>query len=172
MKYAASTVITTWLSPLGSMLLAASNSGLTGLWFSDQRHLPSALAAWPSLQPSDISTQRGIFAKTQAQLEQYFAGRLTDFDVPLDFPQATDFQQAVWRSLLAIKPGSTQSYGAIAAALGKPAAVRAVGGAVGRNPISIIVPCHRVIGADGALTGYAGGVPRKVALLKLEGALL
>lgn len=173
MKYPPTTVLMTWPSPLGSMLLAASSSGLTGLWFSDQRHLPEALAAWPSVLHSDANiAQRGILANTQAQLERYFAGQLKSFDVPLDFPQASDFQLAVWRALLAIKSGSTVSYGAIAAALGKPAAVRAVGGAVGRNPISIIVPCHRVVGTNGALTGYAGGVPRKVALLQLEGVLL
>jgi methylated-DNA-[protein]-cysteine S-methyltransferase len=93
------------------------------------------------------------------------------FDLPLDFAQGTAFQQDVWRALLKIPRGATRSYGALSADVGNPAAVRAVAGAVGRNPLSIIVPCHRVLGADGSLTGYAGGLERKAALLQLEGAL-
>jgi methylated-DNA-[protein]-cysteine S-methyltransferase len=103
------------------------------------------------------------------QLGDYFAGRRTAFDVPLDLAHGTDFQQSVWQALLKIPQGGTASYGELSARIGKPAAVRAVGAAVGRNPVSIIVPCHRVMGAGGALTGYAGGLERKSALLRLEG---
>ena len=110
-----------------------------------------------------------LLRRAADQLHAYFAGEMLAFDVPLDL-QGTPFQRRVWQALLAIPGGETRSYGEIARALGSAAAVRAVGGAVGRNPVSVIVPCHRVIGSDGSLTGYAGGVDRKRALLKLEGA--
>jgi methylated-DNA-[protein]-cysteine S-methyltransferase len=109
--------------------------------------------------------------KTAQQLALYFAGQRHDFDLPLDLSGGTEFQQAVWRALLTIPSGQTTSYGQISQSISNPMAVRAVGAAVGRNPISIIVPCHRVLGADGSLTGYAGGLDRKTALLRLEGAL-
>jgi methylated-DNA-[protein]-cysteine S-methyltransferase len=102
------------------------------------------------------------------QLQQYFAGERQDFDLPLDLSGGTVFQQQVWAQLQAIESGSTVSYGQLSHQLGNPKAVRAVGAAVGRNPISIVVPCHRVLGADGTLTGYAGGLDRKTALLQLE----
>jgi len=104
------------------------------------------------------------------QLAEYFSGRRQHFDLPLDLQAGTVFQQLVWRALLSIAAGATTSYGHLSAKIGKPAAVRAVGAAVGRNPISIVVPCHRVLGADGSLTGYAGGLARKTALLSLEAA--
>jgi methylated-DNA-[protein]-cysteine S-methyltransferase len=104
------------------------------------------------------------------QLRRYFSGHSAKFDVPLDL-HGTPFQKAVWHSLLGIACGTTRSYGDIARELGAPNAARAVGAAVGKNPVSVLVPCHRVVGRSGALTGYAGGVPRKIALLKLEGAL-
>ena len=104
----------------------------------------------------------------QAQLAAYFAGTRRSFDLPLDLERGTAFQQSVWRALLQIPYGATLSYGALGAVIGKPSAVRAVGAAVGRNPVSIIVPCHRVLGAHGALTGYAGGLERKTALLQGE----
>ena len=103
------------------------------------------------------------------QLQAYFAGDLTAFDVPLDLSAGTAFQQSVWQALLRIPSGQSQTYGDLARLLSRPQAVRAVGAAVGRNPLSIIVPCHRVLGAGGQLTGYAGGLWRKQALLKLEG---
>jgi methylated-DNA-[protein]-cysteine S-methyltransferase len=106
--------------------------------------------------------------QTQVQLAEFFEGRRRHFDLPLDLGGGTDFQQTVWRSLLQIAPGTTTAYGELARRIGKPLAVRALGAAVGRNPISIIVPCHRVVGAGGALTGYAGGLDRKTALLSLE----
>ena len=106
-----------------------------------------------------------------SQLQAYFSGRRADFHLPLDLDSGTPFQQNVWRALLALGHGQTTSYGELSARIGKPSAVRAVGSAIGRNPLSIVVPCHRVLGADGSLTGYAGGLERKVALLRLEGVL-
>jgi methylated-DNA-[protein]-cysteine S-methyltransferase len=106
------------------------------------------------------------------QLTEYFSGQRSNFDVLLDLAYGTAFQQSVWQVLLKIPQGGTASYGEVSQRIGKPAAVRAVGAAVGRNPVSIIVPCHRVMGAGGALTGYAGGLERKSALLKLEGVAL
>jgi methylated-DNA-[protein]-cysteine S-methyltransferase len=107
--------------------------------------------------------------QAQTQLAQYFAGQRQHFDLPLDLSQGSALQQLVWQALLEIAPGQTCSYGQLARRIGRPQAARAVGAAVGRNRLSIIVPCHRVIGSDGALTGYAGGLARKRALLQLEG---
>ena len=149
-------------SPLGPMLLAATPGGLAGVWFDGQRHHPPA-AEWP-LDPGHPTLQRAM-----AQLDEYFAGRRTVFDLPLDLAAGTAFQQSVWQALLSIPCGGRTSYGVLSQRLGKPMAVRAVGAAVGRNPLSIVVPCHRVLGADGSLTGYAGGLDRKTALLRLEG---
>ena len=151
-------------SPLGGVTLAATDAGLAGLWFDAQRHSPD-MTGW---QPGDKDP---VLHEAAAQLADYFAGRRTHFDLPLDLSHGTAFQQSVWQALCAIPPGATISYGALGTRVGNPAAVRAVGAAVGRNPISVIVPCHRVIGATGALTGYAGGIERKTALLVLEGAL-
>ena len=148
-------------TPLGPLTALASDAGLMGLWFDSQRHGPGPLEA-----PID-ATQRWI-ALARQELDLYFAGRLREFKVTLA-PQGTPFQEAVWRRLCAIRCGDTVSYGAIARDLGSPQASRAVGAAVGRNPISVIVPCHRVIGENGALTGYAGGLHRKEALLRIEG---
>ncbi len=154
-------------TPLGEMLLAATADGMAGAWFDAQAHHPGPLllqqdAAHPHLQAAarafDVYWRDGAGA-AQALLD---SGALA-----LD-AQGTPFQRAVWRQLLQIAPGTTCRYGDIAAALGHPTAARAVGAAVGRNPIGILVPCHRVIGANGALTGYAGGLPRKRALLAHE----
>lgn len=150
--------------PLGPMTLAATEAGLAGLFFDDQRHLP-ALAHW-TREPG-----HPVLRAAAAQVAQYFAGERAGFDLPLDLQGGTPFQQSVWRALLAIPAGATTSYGALSRQIGRPEAVRAVGTAIGRNPISIIVPCHRVIGADGTLTGYAGGLDRKSALLRLEGVV-
>lgn len=112
------------------------------------------------------------------QLTRYFAGQMKHQDfsfgkaLPLDLNQGTAFQQSVWQALLHIPTGDSSSYGSIASRINNPSAVRAVGAAVGRNPISILVPCHRVLGKDGSLTGYAGGLERKVALLRIEGLLI
>ena len=147
-------------SPLGPLLLARTTLGLAGIWFDNQQHHPAAWNAPHS--PSDA-----LLLRTQQQLARYFASEAVAFDVPLDL-HGTPFQCSVWRALLRIQRGRTCSYGDIAAQVGTPSASRAVGAAVGRNPVSIIVPCHRVLGSGGALTGYAGGLDRKVALLDLE----
>jgi methylated-DNA-[protein]-cysteine S-methyltransferase len=151
-------------SPLGDLLLAATEQGLCGLWFDGQKHMPD-MQGWPT-------GRNAVIDEAQQQMAQYFAKQRTVFDLPLDLRVGTAFQQSVWRALLAIASGQHSSYGSIAQRISNPKAVRAVGAAVGRNPISVIVPCHRVLGASGALTGYAGGLDRKTALLQLEGVLM
>jgi methylated-DNA-[protein]-cysteine S-methyltransferase len=165
MQFHPSTVHTRIDTPLGAMVLSASEAGLNGVWFDGQRHQPSP-DGWP------LADRHPLLWAARAQLLAYFAGERSDFDLPLDLSGGTAFQQAVWRALLQIAAGKTSSYGALARQLDRAAAVRAVGAAVGRNPLSVVVPCHRVLGHAGALTGYAGGLPRKSALLSLEGALL
>jgi len=160
-----STFTTRTSSPLGDLILACSDRGLCGVWFEGQRHFPSDALVQSWQQASDHPT----LLETATQLQAYFAGRRTVFDLPLDLSRGTPFQQAVWHALLAIPAGVHQSYGQLALELSNPQAVRAVGAAVGRNPVSIIVPCHRVLGSTGQLTGYAGGLERKRALLLLEG---
>jgi len=165
MKFKTSTIYTAHLdSKLGRIILAATDKGLAGVWFERQRHSPD-MTGWQA------ASEHSVLRQAAAQLEEYFDGRRQHFDLPLDLSHGTPFQQSVWQALLAIPAGGTTSYGAISAGVGKPAAVRAVGAAVGRNPISVIVPCHRVLGSDGSLTGYAGGLDRKTALLELEGVL-
>lgn len=161
MKFDPSIVKTTFESTLGPMTVAATNIGLAGVWFNDQKHLPD-FADWP------VRTDHPVLQAAVQQLKQYFAGQRSSFDLPIDLRGGTAFQQSVWQALLAIPAGATSTYGVVSIGLGKPKAVRAVGAAVGRNPVSIIVPCHRVIGADGSMTGYAGGLSRKQALLKIE----
>ena len=152
-------------TPMGAMTAAATPDGLAGLWFDDQAHHPGPLRV-----PVDAG-QRWL-AATQAALDAYFAGAAEPLGrVPLDL-HGTAFQQAVWRALIALPRGTTSTYGRIASAAGAPAAVRAAGAAIGRNPVSILVPCHRVLGHDGSLTGYAGGLHRKQALLVVEGVRL
>lgn len=156
-------------SPLGDLRLVASTRGLAGLWFVQrQRHEPPAerLAAWQAV------ASHPVLDAAARQLGEYFHGQRQRFDLALDLEQGTPFQRSVWRALLAIPAGATTSYGTLATGLGRPQAVRALGAAVGRNPLSIIVPCHRVVGSNGSLTGYAGGLDRKQALLELEGALI
>jgi methylated-DNA-[protein]-cysteine S-methyltransferase len=152
-------------SPLGTMLLAASAQGLAGVWFEGQRHGPDS-RGWPD------DPQHPVLREAIAQLHAWFAGERTHFDLPLDLQAGTPFQRDVWDALRAIPRGATTSYAQLARALGRPQAARAVGAAVGRNPCSIVVPCHRVLGSGGSLTGYAGGLARKTALLQLEGALM
>jgi methylated-DNA-[protein]-cysteine S-methyltransferase len=151
-------------SPLGSIILAASEKGLCGLWFDKQRHGPSReqVRNWPR-SPGDA-----LLEEAAEQVMTHLLGRRKQFDLPLDLSYGTAFQQDVWQALLLVPCGQSQTYGQLAAQLHKPTAVRAVGSAVGRNPISIIVPCHRILGAGGHLTGYAGGVWRKLALLHIE----
>jgi methylated-DNA-[protein]-cysteine S-methyltransferase len=147
------------------MILAASTQGLCGVWFEGQRHGPSE----ERIQSWTPRTSNDLLQEASRQLQAYFAGEIQRFDLPLDLSAGTPFQQAVWQALLTIPLGASQSYGDLARRLANPKAVRAVGAAVGRNPVSIIVPCHRVLGAGGQLTGYAGGLWRKQALLQLEG---
>lgn len=151
----------TFTSTLGDITIAATDRGLAGAWFAHQRHLPD-MSRWPE------NPDHPLLQQAQAQLEEYFAGRRNRFDLPLDLRGGTPFQQSIWNALLAIPFGATTSYSRLGTQVGKAKAVRAVGAAVGRNPLSIIVPCHRVMGSDGSLTGYAGGLDRKAALLKLE----
>ena len=170
MKFDPSIVQTRIQSPLGDMLLAATNQGLAGAWFTDQRHRPEALEfknvphAWPT------QDSHPTLAEAARQLAEFFNGKRKTFDLRLDINGGTLFQQSVWRALLKIPYGKTTSYGSIGQQIDNPTAMRAVGSAVGRNPLSLIVPCHRVLGGDGSLTGYAGGLHRKTALLQLEGA--
>ena len=163
MKFDMTVVRTAYASPHGPIILAATAQGLAGIWFEGQRHQPD-LSGWP------VDDQHPVLRQAVRQLDEYFAQERTAFDLALDLRGGTAFQQAVWQALRAIPPGQTRSYGEISRRIGKPRAVRAVGAAVGRNPVSIVVPCHRVMGADGSLTGYAGGLDRKTALLALEGA--
>ena len=155
------TAQTTLKTPLGAMLLVRTHQGLAGAWFEGQKDHPGVLTA--PQHPNDA-----LLMKAASQLTEYFNGERTEFELPLDL-HGTAFQCGVWRALLKISPGKTQSYGDIARAVNSPKGVRAVGSAVGKNPLSVIVPCHRVMGSDGSLTGYAGGLDRKRALLKLEG---
>jgi methylated-DNA-[protein]-cysteine S-methyltransferase len=149
-------------SPLGPLLLAASAHGLAGCWFTDQAHHPGHLEA--PQEPGNA-----FIAQAVDELSAYWHDAvIARFSVALD-PRGTAFQQAVWLALRAIPMSSHTSYGALARQVGRPQAVRAVGAAVGRNPISILVPCHRVLGSDGSLTGYAGGLARKADLLRREG---
>lgn len=148
-------------SPLGRLILAASARGMRGVYFDEHRHFKGT-AGWQR------DPRQALLQEAGEQLDAYFAGRRSDFTLPLD-GQGTPFQQAVWQALCAIPFGQVISYGQLAQWLGNPNAVRAVGAAIGRNPVSIIVPCHRVVGATRALTGYAGGLERKQSLLALEG---
>lgn len=155
---------TIWQSPLGGILLAEEDGALCGLWFRGQKYEGAGLPAGivPGAAEESETLRRAV-----RWLTRYFAQERPERDFPLA-PKGTAFQKRVWRALEEIPMGETRSYGEIAAQLGC-ASARAVGAAVGRNPISLIIPCHRVLGADGSLTGYAGGRDRKRALLRLEG---
>ncbi|QVQ25744.1 methylated-DNA--[protein]-cysteine S-methyltransferase [Achromobacter deleyi] len=148
-------------TPLGEMRLVASPKGLRGAWFTDQELLPSA-EGWTHTESDPILEQ------ARRELDEWFAGKRRKFDVALD-PVGTTFQHKVWHALCALDFGALTSYGELARTVERPKGAQAVGGAVGRNPIIIIIPCHRVIGADTSLTGFGGGLPRKQALLAHEG---
>ena len=147
--------------PLGKVLLTAANGALTGLHFVNEKYYPGVSRDW------QCDASDAVIGSTMLQLDEYFSGKRTSFDVPLT-PQGTEFQRQVWTILTTLRYGETVSYGDLAQRIGNAKAVRAVGAANGRNPISIVIPCHRVIGADGSLTGYAGGLERKEFLLRLE----
>ena len=147
-------------SPLGTVTLQANEQGLLGVWFETY-----------TTKPEDLGTQEDsfpVFQSVKEQLDRYFAGEAVQFDVPIA-ATGTPFQQSVWHALTTIPYGETWSYAQLADAIGNPKAVRAVGLANGKNPVSVIVPCHRVIGKNGKLTGYAGGIERKQRLLAIEG---
>ncbi len=152
---------TTYESPVGPLLLMSDGTSLTGLHTDSDKHRPAVRPDW--IRDDNVPP----FAQAKAQLRDYFDGRRSEFDLPLA-PQGTEFQKTVWRELRNIPFGETISYAELARRIGRPTASRAVGHSNARNPISIIVPCHRVIGADNSLTGYAGGLDRKRALLALE----
>ena len=151
-------------SPLGEMLLVANPDGtaLAGLYLASQKYFPDA-ARW------DDAPQLPLFRVAAVQLREYFAGARTTFDLPLE-PAGTPFQRQVWAAIAAVPFAATITYGELAARCGRPSAVRAAGAATGRNPLTIVIPCHRIVGSGGALTGYAGGLDRKRALLALEAA--
>ncbi len=153
-------------SPLGGITLASDGQALTGLWFDGQKYFAASLD--PSHQEGDLP----VFAQARAWLDRYFQGKDPGSPPPLS-PKGSPFRQAVWKKLLEIPYGQVTTYGAIGAAIareqGLPSmSAQAVGGAVGHNPISLMIPCHRVVGAGGSLTGYAGGIQKKLALLSLE----
>lgn len=149
-------------SPYGPLTLVADGDRLTGLYLAEQRHRPAA-ETFGRRESPDVAP----FQQAGAQLAEYFEGRRTAFELPLEL-RGTDFQRTVWRGLAAIPYGVTLTYGELAERVGRPTAARAVGLANGRNPIAIVIPCHRVVGSTGALTGYGGGLDRKRRLLALE----
>jgi methylated-DNA-[protein]-cysteine S-methyltransferase len=148
-------------SPLGRLRLTAVREGLTGIAFDGDRYSPAQDPAWvhdPAFAP---------LRRAAVQLAAYFAGERRTFDLPLA-PRGTPFQRAVWKAIAAVPAGETISYAELARRAGHPGSARAAGAATGRNPLAIVVPCHRIVGSDGSLTGYAGGLERKRALLALE----
>lgn len=158
-----------YISPLGIITIAGNGESLTGLWFDGQKYFPHKPIS------ESIETELPIFTQTCNWLDIYFSGRIPDFIPPISL-NTTPFRKAVYDILLTIPYGHTMTYGEIANIIAKQKGIermsaQAVGGAVGHNPVSIIIPCHRVVGADGSLTGYAGGLDRKIELLKLEKAL-
>ena len=153
-----------FVTPLGTMIATAAGGALTGLYFEGGRHVPAISRTWkedPAAAP---------IAECRRQIEQYLEGKRQSFDLPLA-PEGTQFQRRVWIEIARIPYGETLTYAQLAARAGAPGSARAAGAATGRNPISIIVPCHRVIASNGSLTGYAGGLERKTKLLEIEDAL-
>ena len=144
-------------TPLGTLQIEATERGLCGIWFPSR-----------SINQGPTSGKNRVISLAKQELNAYFAGDLTTFSVPLDW-QGTRFQESVWQALLAVSFGETVTYGDIARAIGRPRSSRPVGGAVGKNPLPIIVPCHRIIGSDRSLTGFTGGLDIKIRLLVLEG---
>ena len=156
-------------SPVGELLITANDAAITGIYFPSRDRVPKNRARWQ--EDTGQGSTGAVLAQARQQLTEYFAGSRTTFDLPLD-PSGTDFQRRVWDALRAIPYGATTSYGVLARRLGDPRATRAVGAANGQNPIPIVVPCHRVVGAKGELTGFGGGLDRKRWLLEHEGALI
>ncbi len=148
-------------SPLGSIVVVATDAALTGVYFDGQRYQPPVGPDWRHRQDAEL------LRRAATQLAEYFSGARQRFELPLA-PAGTPFQRRVWEAIAAVPPGETISYRELAARAGAPGSARAAGAATGRNPLSIVIPCHRIVGSDGALTGYAGGLERKRALLTLE----
>ena len=144
-------------TPLGTLQIEATERGLCGIWFPSR-----------SIDQGPTSKTNRVISLAKQELNAYFTGGLTTFSVPLDW-QGTRFQESVWQALLAVPYGKTVTYGDVARAIGRPRSSRPVGGAVGKNPLPIIVPCHRVVGSDRSLTGFTGGLDIKIRLLELEG---
>ena len=163
------TMYTELPTPVGSLLLTANDTAITGIYFPTRDRKPQGRAGW--VADDGKGPASAVLARARQQLTEYFAGSRTTFDLPLE-PGGTPFQQSVWDALRTIPYGTTTSYGAIARRLGDVHATRAVGAANGQNPIPIVVPCHRVVGARGELTGFGGGLDRKRWLLEHEGALM
>jgi methylated-DNA-[protein]-cysteine S-methyltransferase len=149
-------------SPHGRMLLVATQDGICGVYFNGQKYFPHRDKTWKR------DPDHAPLKQAKRELAEYFAGKRRRFKVALD-PEGTPFQRSVWKAISRVAFGRTTTYGALAAKAGCPGSARAAGAATGRNPISIVVPCHRIMGANGSLTGYAGGLRRKRALLALEG---
>ena len=152
-------------TPLGTLIATAAGDALTGLYYEGGRHAPKVSKAWVE------DCAAAPLRECARQVGEYLAGKRRRFDLPLA-PQGSDFQRRVWIEIARIPFGVTLAYAELARRAGAPGAARAAGAATGRNPLSIIVPCHRVVGSDGSLTGYAGGIERKTRLLEIEGALL
>lgn len=171
-----------WHHNCGSVILVAERipprgradagaEALVGVFHPGQRYMPSRADLGSEVSPTDLDDD-ALLSSATAQLAEYFAGRRRVFDLPLAperMTPRTDFRRGVWQALQDIPYGKVTTYGELASAIGKPNSAQAVGQAVGRNPLSILVPCHRVVGADGSLTGYAGGIDRKIFLLQVEG---
>ncbi len=151
-------------SPHGRMLLVADDAGLSGVYFDGQKYHPELNPEWRR------EADHAVLAQAKRELAEYFAGERKVFDTPLA-PEGTAFQQSVWKAIATVAFGETITYDALARRAGAPGSARAAGAATGRNPITILVPCHRIVGSDGRLTGYAGGLARKRALLALESGI-
>jgi methylated-DNA-[protein]-cysteine S-methyltransferase len=150
-------------SPLGTIVVVATNVALTGIYFDGQRYQPPVASDWRHRPGAEL------LRRASTQLAEYFSGARQRFELPLA-PAGTPFQRRVWDAIATVPSGATISYRELAARAGAPGSARAAGAATGRNPLSIVIPCHRIVGSDGALTGYAGGLERKRALLALEQA--
>ena len=150
-------------TPLGRLLATAAGGALTGLYYEGERHAPVIRADW--VEDSTAT----VFSECRRQIGEYLEGVRKSFDLPLA-PEGSEFQRRVWIEIARIPYGETLTYAELASRAGAPGSARAAGAATGRNPLSIVVPCHRVVGSDGSLTGYAGGVPRKKKLLEIEDA--
>jgi methylated-DNA-[protein]-cysteine S-methyltransferase len=156
----------TWMpSVLGNVLLVANGDSLCGVYFHDQKYFPAIGVEWTE------DDRRSVLRDARRQLDEYFAGSRHRFDMPLA-PAGTSFQRAIWKAIAEVPCGATRTYGDLARRIGHSGSARAAGAATGRNPLSIIVPCHRIVGSDGSLTGYAGGLDRKRHLLALERATI